>query len=212
MLKDGRDFGSANLSQHLLLHALQQGAFEKQVKTLCDAYTKKRDAMLEALDEYLGDFMPGETHWTHPTGGLYVWLTLPESIDTSRGSKLFTRAIELGMLYVPGAYCYPADPTRKVPTNQIRLSFGVPTIEQNREGVRLLAQAIRDVAGVNRCSYHRVIRLIPQSPAPNPKRPYVFIPIPRQTTGRRSPRHRAGRPAPDGRRPGRSTHMVYHRR
>ncbi len=148
MLKDGRDFGSANLSQHLLLRALQNGAFEKQVNTLRDAYTKKRDAMLGALDEYLGDFMPKETRWTHPTGGLYVWLTLPESIDTSRHGPLFKRAVELGMLYVPGDYCYPADPTRTVPKNQIRLSFGVPTVEQNREGVRLLAQAIKDVAGV----------------------------------------------------------------
>jgi 2-aminoadipate transaminase len=112
MLKDGRDFGSANLSQHLLLRALQNGAFEKQVETLCDAYTKKRDAMLGALKEHLGDFMPGETHWTHPTGGLYVWLTLPKSIDTSRHGPLFKRAVELGMLYVPGDYCYPADPTR----------------------------------------------------------------------------------------------------
>lgn len=147
MLKDGRDFGSANLSQHLLLRAVRSGAFDKQVKVLCEAYTKKRDAMLEALDEYLGDFMPEQTSWTNPTGGLYVWLTLPESIDTSRHGPLFKRAIELGMLYVPGAYCYPADPTRKIPTNQIRLSFGVPTVQQNREGVRLLAQAIRDVAG-----------------------------------------------------------------
>jgi 2-aminoadipate transaminase len=147
MLKDGRDFGSANLNQHLLLRAVETGAFDKQVKTLCQTYTKKRDAMLEALQEHLGDFMPGYTHWTHPTGGLYVWLTLPEFIDTSRGGKLFARAVELGMLYVPGAYCYPNDPTRTVPKNQIRLSFGVPTVEQNREGVRLLAQAVRDVAG-----------------------------------------------------------------
>jgi 2-aminoadipate transaminase len=147
MLKDGRDFGSANLSQHLLLAAVRQGAFDRQVEILREAYTKKRDAMLEALDEYLGDFMPEQTHWTHPTGGLYVWLTLPASIDTRREGPLFSRAVELGMLYVPGDYCYPADPTRTVPTNQIRLSFGVPTEQQNRDGVRLLAQAIRDVAG-----------------------------------------------------------------
>ena len=147
MLKDGRDFGSANLSQHLLLRAVRSGAFDKQVKILCEAYAQKRDAMLEALDEYLGDFMPEQTHWTKPTGGLYVWLTLPESIDTGRHGPLFARAIERGMFYVPGAYCYPADPTRKVPNNQIRLSFGVPTVEQNREGIRLLALAIKDVAG-----------------------------------------------------------------
>jgi 2-aminoadipate transaminase len=146
MLKDGRDFGSANLSQHLLLQAVLKGAFKKQIEILCHAYTKKRDAMLQALDEYLGDFLPDQTHWTHPTGGLYVWLTLPTSIDTSRTGPLFKRAVELGMLYVPGDYCYPADPTRTVPKNQIRLSFGVPTEQQNRDGVKLLAQAIKDIA------------------------------------------------------------------
>ena len=107
----------------------------------------KRAAIREALEDDLGDLMPDKTRWTHPTGGLYVWLTLPKSIDTSRDGPLFARAVELGMLYVPGDYCYPADPTRTVPKNQIRLSFGVPTEQQNREGVRVLAQAIRDGAG-----------------------------------------------------------------
>ena len=147
ILKDGRDFGSANLAQHVMLKAVQNGAFERQVKTLCQAYTRKRDAMLDALDEHLGGFMPDQTHWTHPTGGLYVWLTLPESIDTSRTGPLFEKAVEKGMFYVPGNYCYPADPTRTVPKNQVRLSFGVPSVEQNREGIRMLAEAVKEVAG-----------------------------------------------------------------
>ena len=147
MLKDGRDFGSANLAQHVMLKALPSGVFDRQVKTLCKAYAQKRDAMLDALDEHLGNFMPGEIRWTRPTGGLYVWLTLPKTIDTSRTGPLFAKAVEKGMFYVPGAYCYPNDPTRKAPTNQIRLSFGVPTVQQNREGIRLLAEAVKAVVG-----------------------------------------------------------------
>lgn len=143
--KGSHDFGSVNLVQHLLAEAMRQGAYAEHVKLLCDHYTHKRDAMLGALDEHLGDFEPGATRWTHPTGGLYVWLTLPDRFDTGRGGKLFDRAISEGVLYVPGAFCYPADATRTVPRHHMRLSYGTANIDQIREGIARLGRAIRAV-------------------------------------------------------------------
>jgi len=143
--KGSHDFGSVNLAQHLLCEAMRQGVYAEHVRRLCAHYTAKRDTMLEALDEHLGDFEPGVTRWTHPTGGLYVWLTLPESIDTGRGSALFDRAISEGVLYVPGAFCYPDDPTQTKPQNHIRLSFGTADQPAIREGIARLGRALHAI-------------------------------------------------------------------
>lgn len=139
--KGSHDFGSTNLAQHLLLHAMRSGAYHEHVKVLCEAYRRKRDAMLAALDKQLGSL--DGANWTRPRGGLYVWLTLPDHVDTGRESMLFGRAIAEGVLYVPGAFCYPDQAGRAVPTNHMRLSFGVTTESQIHEGVKRLARAIR---------------------------------------------------------------------
>ncbi len=142
--KGGRDFGSPNLMQHLLAEAIQRGDYAQHVSALREAYALKRHAMLEALDDVFCD-MP-DVHWTKPQGGLYVWLTLPGHVDTSKAGPLFEAAIQEGVLYVPGVYCYPGDATRTPPKNTIRLSFGVASAEAIGEGVRRLARAVHKIA------------------------------------------------------------------
>ena len=68
------------------------------------------------------------------------------SFGTGRGGELFKLALSEGVLYVPGEYCYGPDPTRRVPRNTIRLSFGVPTPDDIRTGIARLAHAIRSAA------------------------------------------------------------------
>ncbi len=139
--KGNHDFGSNNLSQHLLLAAMKTGLYHRHVKELCRVYAIKRDAMLAALKRHLGDY-PGAS-WTHPTGGLYVYLTLPASVQTGRHSALFARCLQEAVIYVPGGYCYGPDTTRIIPQNTMRLSFGVSTVEQIHEGIARLARAIK---------------------------------------------------------------------
>ena len=79
-----------------------------------------------------------------PQGGLYVWLRLPESVDTGLSGPLFARALAEGVLYVPGEYCYPPE-GRPRPRNMLRLSFGAVTCRELVRGVRALAGAIRQV-------------------------------------------------------------------
>lgn len=141
--KGNHDFGSANLCQHLVLAAMRTGVYERHLDVLRRQYAAKRDAMLAALEEHLGDLAPGRTRWTRPSGGLYIFLTLPEDMDTGRDGALFARAIEQGVLYVPGEYCYGPDPWRDLPRNTIRLSFGVAGIDDIRLGVERLARAIK---------------------------------------------------------------------
>ena len=143
--KGGRDFGSANLCQHVLREAMAGGAFDDHVVKLHGVYRGKRDAMLAALQAHLGDV--DGVSWTRPTGGLYIWLTLPPTVDTGRHGPLFSHAVREGVLFVPGEFCYPPDPTRQVPHNTIRLSFGVASEERIRHGIERLANAVRAATG-----------------------------------------------------------------
>lgn len=141
--KGGRDFGSSNFNMHVISRAMATGVFDRHVSVLREAYAAKIKATLDALDEHFAGI--DGVSWTRPTGGLYVWLTLPESVDTSKQGPLFGHAIRQGVLFVPGVYCYPNDPTRTAPTNTIRLAVGVPKADQIREGVARLAAAVKQV-------------------------------------------------------------------
>jgi 2-aminoadipate transaminase len=104
-LKGNIDFGSPNFSQHLIHKVLETGLFETHVARIRSSYQDKLQAMLDAAQDYLGP-LPG-VHWRQPSGGLYVWVELPEHIDTGPNGRLFDAAVENGVLYVPGQYCYP---------------------------------------------------------------------------------------------------------
>src|SRR5947209_17093845 len=88
------DLGSANLAQHLALGAMEDGSYDRQVTRLCAGYRAKRDAMLAALHRH----MPQGVTWTKPHGGLYVWVTLPAGMDTSREGEMFKTCMETGVL------------------------------------------------------------------------------------------------------------------
>ncbi|MGH7213672.1 MAG: PLP-dependent aminotransferase family protein [Tepidisphaeraceae bacterium] len=139
--KGNHDFGSANFCQHITLESMKDGSYHRHVELLCESYRTKRDAMLEALDAH----MPGKSagvHWTHPHGGLYVWVTLPASVDTSRGMGLFEAAVQEGVLYVPGEYCFQPDDAGDMPRHHLRLSFGQVSIEEIGPGIERLARVV----------------------------------------------------------------------
>jgi 2-aminoadipate transaminase len=140
-LKGNHDFGSNNLTQHLLDRLLSTGAYDRHVAELCDVYRGKRDALLQALAEEF----PASTgvRWTRADGGLYVWLTFPPEMDAGPQSWLMHAALREGVLYVPGSFCYLEGAGLPVPQNEARLSFGVAEPGQLREGVRRLARAFR---------------------------------------------------------------------
>lgn len=140
-LKGSHDFGSTNFVQHLLNRILETGAFDRHVAHLQAMYRVKRDAMLGALAEEFADWP--EVHWTRPAGGLYVWATFPPHLDTGRSGPLVERALEAGVLYVPGEYGHVPDEFGHTPRNEARLSFGVATANRVVEGIRRLRKACR---------------------------------------------------------------------
>lgn len=138
------DFGSPNFNQHLMSVVFERGLFDSHVELVRSSYREKMAAMLAAMDEYFGPIKGAE--WSRPTGGLYVWLHLPPGIEAGPTSALLKHALDEGVLYVPGEYCYPreGDVCRK---DRIRLSFGVQSPENLRRGVQALARAVARCGG-----------------------------------------------------------------
>jgi 2-aminoadipate transaminase len=145
-IKGNHDFGSNNFTQHLLNRLLQTGAYDRHVARLCDVYRHKRDTLLGALTQEFRRWP--RVRWTHPEGGLYVWLSYPPEVDTGPESRLMQAALRAGVLYVPGQFCYETSHNSPVPTCEARLSFGVAPPEQLREAIRRLARATAETEGV----------------------------------------------------------------
>ncbi|MCA1682607.1 MAG: PLP-dependent aminotransferase family protein [Actinobacteria bacterium] len=138
-LKGNHDFGSANFNQVLIERLIADGSYGRQVATLVDRYRRKRDVLLDAIEEHLGPF-DGVT-WTHPAGGLYVWLSLPEGFDTGLTGAFFRGCVRESVLYVPGAFAFAGEPG-PAPKNHARLCFGVAGEVELADGVRRLAKAL----------------------------------------------------------------------
>ncbi len=139
-IKESHDFGTAHFNQQLLESVLRTDAYDRHVAHICASYRRKRDAMLTALEQHMRP-LEGAVSWTQPSGGLYVWLTVPEGIDMGPEGPIFNRCLDEGVLYVPGALAYPAEPTAP-PSNHARLSYGVAGPEGIEEGIRRLSVAL----------------------------------------------------------------------
>ncbi|WP_337175913.1 PLP-dependent aminotransferase family protein [Paludisphaera sp.] len=140
-LKGNHDFGTANLCQKLARMVLADGEYDRQVARLKEVYARKAAAFLEAIDAHFGP-MRDRVAWTRPRGGLYVWMTLPEGVDTGFDGPLFRRCLDEGVIYVPGEFAFAPEPTPP-PRNHMRLTFGVPDEAALAEGARRLAAAVR---------------------------------------------------------------------
>jgi DNA-binding transcriptional MocR family regulator len=107
--------------------------WRRNLDRLVQTYRSRRDVMLAALAERF----PADAAWTHPAGGFYVWVTLPEYFDTP---TLLAAAVERKVAYVPGTAFYPDGRGRQ----QMRLSFCYPTEDRIAEGVRRLGELLAD--------------------------------------------------------------------
>jgi 2-aminoadipate transaminase len=141
-LKGNQDFGSSQFTQLLVDRLLASGTYDQHVARLRAVYRRKRDVLLRALAGHFAPFA-GRVSWTRPVGGLFVWLTVSEGVDTGAEGPLFRRALEQGVIYVPGALAFAAAPVPP-PRNHARLCFGVPGEADLVEGVRRLAAALAE--------------------------------------------------------------------
>jgi 2-aminoadipate transaminase len=129
--KQGTDLHTSTLSQMAAYHVASGGFLNEHVKVIRAIYRERRDTMLAALDR---DFPPGIT-WTRPQGGLFLWLTLPASMDAA---EVLKAAVAKRVAFVPGESFF-TDGTGR---NTARLNFSNATPAKIREGVARLADCL----------------------------------------------------------------------
>ena len=134
MAKQPTDLCTSPLNQSIINEFCQRGLIKSHILKIIELYRKKRDIMIKALEEYMPE--GAGVDWTRPEGGLFLWLTLPESLDAG---ELFPKAVEKKVAYVVGS-AFHFDRSGH---NTMRLNFSYPSEAQIEEGIKRLADLIK---------------------------------------------------------------------
>lgn len=131
-IRESIDLESSTLYQRAVAEFLSRGLLEPHLGRISEVHGARRDVMIQTLEEELNDI----ARWSRPEGGVFVWASLPERLDTA---EMFHQAIEEKVAYIPGGVFSVEGRTR----NAVRLNFSNVKPEAIREGVRRLARVIR---------------------------------------------------------------------
>jgi 2-aminoadipate transaminase len=131
--KQASDLCSSSISQYFVTAYFDSGPWEDYVRSLVEIYRRRRDVMFDALAEHF----PREAEWTRPQGGLFIWATLPEYIDTT---DLLARALREQVAFVPGRAAF-VDGRGGA---SMRLNFSGVDESAIREGVRRIGEVVRE--------------------------------------------------------------------
>ena len=141
LINQASDLHVSPFNQMIMYEVVSQ-MFDSHTQKVRDIYHQRRDVMLRALS----DHMPDNVTWTSPEGGMFVWMTLPESMDAA---VLLKDAIEQARVaFVPGSAFYPD----RSGQNTLRLSFSLNEPSIVIEGVRRLAEIIKKASGLTHVS------------------------------------------------------------
>lgn len=119
------------LDQYMAAEFMGSGALDENLEKTIAEYRRRRDLMVSLLEKY----MPEGVSWTYPEGGLFLWLTLPERVDTV---AMYDEALSKGVAYVAGSFFYIDGSHR----NTMRLNFSFIAEEKMEPGIKLLAGVI----------------------------------------------------------------------
>ena len=133
LVKQGADLQTNSLAQREIHEFITNYDFAGHIENIKKVYRRRRNLMLEAIDKY---FPEGVTH-TYPEGGLFLWVSLPEKINTK---ELSYKALEKNVAYVPGGSFYPDGDKQ----NSFRLNYSNMTDEKIVEGVKRLGTVIEE--------------------------------------------------------------------
>jgi 2-aminoadipate transaminase len=161
--KQASDLCSSSLTQLFVAAYFASGRWQDYVHSLREIYRRRRDVMLDALAECLGP----ESRWTHPQGGIFIWVTLPDYIDTT---DLLARALDEHVAFVPGRAAFLDGRG----ASSMRLNFSGVAEADIREGIRRIGEVVREQVELydTLTGSHRVVAPQPE-PAPAPADPQL---------------------------------------
>jgi 2-aminoadipate transaminase len=135
--KQASDLCTSTLTQYFVREYFAEGRWREYITNLCGVYSERRDAMLDALGRH---FPPGAT-WSEPDGGLFLWATLPDYIDTT---DLLAKALGENVAFVPGAAAYVDGRGG----SSMRLNFSASQPDEITEGIRRIGSVIQEQVGL----------------------------------------------------------------
>ena len=130
--KQSLDLCPPIFDQYVAAEFLSSGRLDENLLKSIELYKSKRDLLLGLLEEH----MPEGVKWTHPEGGLFLFLTMPEGFDAV---KFYDKALDAGVAYVAGEFFHP-DGSGK---NTMRMNFSFMSPQKITEGVKLLATLLK---------------------------------------------------------------------
>jgi len=131
--KQGTDLCTSTLSQLMVQAYFERAPWHDYVDSLTEIYRDRRDTMLDAL----ADHFPPQAEWTRPGGGLFIWATLPDFIDTT---DLLARALRENVAFVPGEAAFLDGRGR----SSMRLNFSASDGDAIREGIRRIGEVVTE--------------------------------------------------------------------
>ena len=131
--KQGVDLCSSSMTQCFVAAYFQSGRWQDYLESLIALYRRRRDVMFDAL----ADCFPAESEWTRPEGGLFVWATLPDYLDTT---DLLARALQENVAFVPGRAAFLDGRGG----SEMRLNFSGVGDDDIREGIRRIGEVVRE--------------------------------------------------------------------
>jgi 2-aminoadipate transaminase len=132
-LKENSDLHTSSINQLCVSRYLDKFSLDDDIKRIAQFYRGRRDVMLAAMEQ---EFPAGVT-WTHPKGGLFIWVTLPEALDAK---ELLNKCLEHEVAFVPGGPFFPAGSHR----NNMRLNFSNMPEDRIREGIHRIAKVLKE--------------------------------------------------------------------
>lgn len=130
--KQAADLHTPSFTQRIVHEAIQDDFLDHHIPEIRTLYAHQCELMLAALDRYF----PSTARWTRPHGGMFIWVTLPEGVDSA---ALLAKAIEQNVAFVPGAPFYANDPQ----ANTLRLSFVTVPAEKIESGMQVLGTLLK---------------------------------------------------------------------
>ncbi len=131
--KQAADLCTSTLSQFFAREHFDSGDWRGYVDQQVEVYKVRLAAMLDALERYF----PAQARWSTPQGGLFVWATLPDYIDTT---DLLAKALGENVAFVPGEAAFVDGRG----TGSMRLNFSAQTPDEIREGIRRIGAVIEE--------------------------------------------------------------------
>ena len=132
--KQAADLCTSTLTQYFVREYFAEGRWREYVESLVEIYRGRRDAMLDGAG---ASTSPPQATWTEPEGGLFIWATLPDYIDTG---DLLAKALRDDVAFVPGQAAYVDERGR----NSMRLNFSGVDEDEIREGIRRIGKVIAE--------------------------------------------------------------------